>query len=252
MITPKKDTLYVEKTSYPAGYKSCSHHNESAQLIYPSRGVMRIETEAGLWIVPPLRGCWLPARQDHTVRTRARLEMHSVYIGGAKTLAHMPKNGTMLPISALLRALILWVEKTHPDVVGKTIHVRACATLFDQLILQSKIGQMPLQLPLLAGSPLAPIETALQEDVADKTSLSTWASRLSLSSRSLSRRFAASAGMGFAAYRAQVRLFRAIELLADGASVTSVAYDLGYPTPSAFIAAFKAVTGQTPGRYFAC
>jgi AraC-like DNA-binding protein len=32
--------------------------------------------------------------------------------------------------------------------------------------------------------------------------------------------------------------------------VTSVALDLGYETPSAFIAMFRRALGTTPGRYF--
>jgi len=36
-----------------------------------------------------------------------------------------------------------------------------------------------------------------------------------------------------------------------GAAVTHVALEVGYATPSAFIAAFKAELGTTPGRYFA-
>jgi AraC-like DNA-binding protein len=32
--------------------------------------------------------------------------------------------------------------------------------------------------------------------------------------------------------------------------VTTVAYDLGYDSPSAFIAMFRRETGETPARYF--
>ena len=39
-------------------------------------------------------------------------------------------------------------------------------------------------------------------------------------------------------------------LLAGGEAVTNVAMDVGYESPSAFIAMFKKVLGTTPGRYF--
>lgn len=38
--------------------------------------------------------------------------------------------------------------------------------------------------------------------------------------------------------------------LAQGTPVTTLALDLGYDSPSAFIAAFKRAFGTTPGRYF--
>jgi AraC-like DNA-binding protein len=40
-----------------------------------------------------------------------------------------------------------------------------------------------------------------------------------------------------------------MELLADGASVTDAGQGVGYATTSAFIAAFRRVTGATPGRF---
>jgi AraC-like DNA-binding protein len=46
-------------------------------------------------------------------------------------------------------------------------------------------------------------------------------------------------------------LLRALELLAAGAPVTSIATTVGYATPSAFIAAFRAAHATTPARFFA-
>ena len=43
----------------------------------------------------------------------------------------------------------------------------------------------------------------------------------------------------------------ALEKLAAGAPVTTVALDLGYDNVSAFIARFRATFGITPGRYAA-
>jgi AraC-like DNA-binding protein len=43
---------------------------------------------------------------------------------------------------------------------------------------------------------------------------------------------------------------RALERLAAGDPVTTVALDLGYDSPSAFITMFRSRLGATPGRYF--
>jgi AraC-like DNA-binding protein len=44
-------------------------------------------------------------------------------------------------------------------------------------------------------------------------------------------------------------LLRALELLAAGAAVTSIALELGYENTSAFIAMFRRHLGTTPSRY---
>ena len=82
--------IKIVKTKYQAGFESHPHSHHEAQLIYPSRGVMRLETDTGYWIVPPMRSCWLPANVTHTVRTRAYLEMHSVYCSGEMLLSRLP------------------------------------------------------------------------------------------------------------------------------------------------------------------
>lgn len=63
------------------------------------------------------------------------------------------------------------------------------------------------------------------------------------------RRFVAETGFGFSEWRQRARTLRAIELLAEGAAVTTIAIDLGYDNVSAFIAMFRRTIGMTPGRY---
>ena len=45
-------------------------------------------------------------------------------------------------------------------------------------------------------------------------------------------------------------LLRAMQLLAHGESVTSIAFEVGYQSPSAFISTFQSALGSTPGRYY--
>jgi len=70
------------------------------------------------------------------------------------------------------------------------------------------------------------------------------------SQRTLERVFRAETGMSLGGWRQQLRLGRALEKLAAGESVTAVAIDSGYASASAFVVAFRAAFGRTPGRYF--
>jgi AraC-like DNA-binding protein len=78
-----------------------------------------------------------------------------------------------------------------------------------------------------------------------------WARWAGISPRTLARRFAGETGFSFTAWRQRMRLLRALELLAIGKPVSTVAIDLGYQNVSAFIALFKRTLGMTPGQYVA-
>ena len=56
--------------------------------------------------------------------------------------------------------------------------------------------------------------------------------------------------MTFGKWRQQLRLVRAMQLLAEGARVTHAALEAGYSTPSAFICMFRKTLGTTPASYF--
>lgn len=57
--------------------------------------------------------------------------------------------------------------------------------------------------------------------------------------------------MRFGKWRQQLRLLRAMELLAWGEKVTTAAAEAGYNSTSAFISMFRKQLGRTPTRYFA-
>jgi AraC-like DNA-binding protein len=71
-----------------------------------------------------------------------------------------------------------------------------------------------------------------------------------LSKRTVERLFQENTATTFGSWRQQLRLMRAMRLLAEGAKVTFVALEVGYSTPSAFIAMFRKTLGTTPMAYF--
>src|SRR3546814_7322906 len=76
----------------------CSSDLPAAQLIYPSRGVMILETAAGCWVVPPQQACWLPSNENHRVQTSAGFEMLSVYCRGS-VLRRLPEAPGVVAVS---------------------------------------------------------------------------------------------------------------------------------------------------------
>lgn len=237
-------SIDVRRTTYPRGYRSGPHAHAKAQLIYPSRGVLTLHFARGSWIVPPQRACWLPAEELHDVEAPFGLEMHSSYCMGA-ILTRLPREAGIVPVSALLRAALFSLETAPPQSLRRIANIER--VIVDEIELQTP---PPLHVPILTSPRLGPIQTALQLDPSDQRTLRDWATKLGIASRTLAREFQADARMTFSQYRSQFRLHRAIELLAEGQSVTAVAYDLGFASPSIFIAMFRKATGATPGTYF--
>ncbi len=232
-------------TTYPAGFRSGWHSGEHAQLIYPSRGVMTLHTKSGTWIVPPLRGCWLPALAEHDVETPFGLDMHSVYCAGA-ILQRLPTESGIVAVSDLLRAAILALECATERSSNRIRNI--IAVFADEVQIQTPTM---LHLPALRSHRLGQIQAAWRRDPADGRTLEDWARDFGVAPRTLARKFRRDARMTFTQYRAELRLHTAIERLAANHPVTTIAYDLGFGSPSNFIAMFRKATGVTPGSYFA-
>ena len=101
---------------------------------------------------------------------------------------------------------------------------------------------------------LEKLERLMAKDKAyrnEELSLSSLAAEVGVSSHQLSELVNARLGMGFSRYVRQRRVEAAKALLvsAPSQSVLTVGMDTGFRSQSAFYAAFKEVTGQSPGEW---
>lgn len=232
---------------YPDGWVNDWHSHARAQLVYASSGVMMISTRDGSWIVPPNRALWIPAGVEHHIVMSGPVTMRTLYIA-APAAAGLPSTCRVVAVSGLLRELILRAVELpllydEAGPAGRTV-----ALIFDELRM---LPTLPLHLPNPRDARLIRLCTALRDNPADARTLDQWGAAVGASARTLARAFIKETGMSFAAWRAQVRLLAGLTRLASGEKVTSVALDLGYDSPSAFIAMFRRQLGVTPSRYFA-
>jgi AraC-like DNA-binding protein len=95
-----------------------------------------------------------------------------------------------------------------------------------------------------------PVARALRDTPADQRTLAEWGRAVGASERTLARAFVAGTGLPFGQWRTQLRIQSALPLLAAGEAAGRVAVRVGYETPSAFVAAFRRLTGVTPAAYF--
>jgi AraC-like DNA-binding protein len=207
---------------------------------------MTVRTPAGSWIVPAHRGVWVPAEVEHSIEASGEVSLRTLYVRPSAGRA-LPKSCLVLDVSPLMRELILHAVALGSLDRRRREHVRLYGLLFDQL---RTIEVRALHIPEPRDPRAAAVARALRADPSEPRSLDELARRAGASARTIERCFKAETGLSFNQWRQQLRLGHALCLLAAGAKVTAVALDVGYDSPSAFIAAFRRVLGKTPARYF--
>jgi AraC-like DNA-binding protein len=231
---------------YPSGHELPAHRHEMAQLVYASRGVMTVHTEAGTWVVPAHRAVWVPPDVEHRIAMSGEVEMRTVYLARELPIGRV-SHCSVVNVSPLLRELILHAVERAPLYHTLPAHAHLIGLLVDQL---EALPAVPLQLPAPRDPRARRAADWLRAKPGDGVGLESLARRVGASKRTLERLFLAETGMSFGTWRQQLRLMQALERLAAGESVTEVALAVGYDSTSAFISRFRQVLGTTPGRYY--
>ena len=223
------------------------HQHIRSQLLYASSGVMTVETDTGLWVVPPLRAVWIPAYTHHQIHASGHVSMRTLYIQ-PEIDTGLPETCCVVSVTPLLRELILQAMAIPPLYELNGPEERLMNVILDQIQI---LNVAPLELPIPKDSGLKKIYEHLTAHPEDNRTLADWGNTVGATGRTLARRFRMETGMTFGQWRQQVRILEALKRLAMHEPVTTVAIELGYDSPSAFISMFKKALGKTPGQYFA-
>lgn len=234
-------TLAAQMTQ---GRSTGRHAHPWGQLIYCSAGVMTVWTPEGSWVAPPRWAIWVPAGVAHDIRFAGEASLRTLYLR-ADVAARLPAECAVMTVSPLLRELIARAMDAGMLDERDAAH-RAMALLITTELERRDAGPLDLPSPQSAATRRAADLLA----AGAETRAGALAAEVGLGARTLERRFLTETGLSLAAWGRQARLLQALRLLAAGAPVKSVAGDAGYRTPSAFVAAFAATFGTTPGQYF--
>ena len=229
-------------TEYSKGTWIEPHIHAAHQIVHARTGIMRVFSTGGVWVVPPGRALWVPANTEHSILCISAVSMRTVYLRGQH--ATFSRECVVWNVSSLLRELIIRVA--GGDCRGQDEHL--LALLISEI---SSIDTVPVHLPQPEDRKLNAMTDALLAHPDDSRTLESWAAKLGMSPRNLIRCFKKQTGLTFRQWRQQARLLAALERLAEGQAVTSVALDVGYESPSAFVAMFRDTFGVPPGKYFA-
>jgi AraC-like DNA-binding protein len=221
------------------------HQHRRAQLVYASSGVMTVTTRSAAYVVPTHRAVWMPPEVEHRIDAHRVVTMRSLYIDPGLAGA-FPEEPTVLQVTPLLRELIGAAVAMDNYYLPDSPQSRVIDVILDQIAAQPSVS---LALPLPTDQRLKRITQSLMRNPADSRILDEWSRHAGASKRTINRLFTRETGMTFRAWRQQLRLQRALELLAAGDSVTRVALEIGFDNTSAFIAMFRRCLGTTPTRY---
>lgn len=236
-------TAIVATFPMPAGTRFEWHDHHEHQLAWSPEGVLVVRTGTRSYVLPPSRALWLPAGTSHETRASGAAVLRSVYVR-TRNCPIAWESPTPVEVSPLLRELIPHLED---DSLSAEERLRAEALLFD-LLAPLVVATIDLHLP--TDERACRVAEALLADPGDRRTLHAWGRQVGASSRTLARAFRSETGLSFGRWRTLARLQAALLHLAEGRPVGLVAGRVGYGTPSAFVAAFRAHTGVTPGRYF--
>ncbi len=221
------------------------HSHRAGHLFYMVRGELTCEASSAWWLVPPQSALWIPGGVEHRIRAHAPLEGYNVYLDPEET-GHMPSACCAVSVTPLLREVIMRLG-TRPALYkldGPDAHL--VAVLLDEL---TTISAETHRLPMPTDPRLQKLVTLMTTKPSDSADVKTWARRIGVAERPLNRLLVRETGLSFGRWRQQLHVVLAIQKLSRGASVQSVASDLGYENASGFVTMFRKTMGTSPRRY---
>jgi AraC-like DNA-binding protein len=240
-------TILARRTRYRKGHHIKPHWHSRAQFLFAVEGTMRVRTPRHVWIVPPSRALWLPARTAHELQMDGVVEMRSFYLNAAAA-AGMPASCVVLDVTPLLRELVV-----RAVALPERYDENGADGLVTRLLL-AEIRRLPtcaLDLPLPVSPDLTRLCERILSDLSRRRPCGAEANHMKTSARTLYRRFLKETGITLARWKQQARLLESIRRLAAGDPVTTVALDLGYESPSAFSTMFRRALGIAPRAFIA-
>ncbi|WP_033284640.1 AraC family transcriptional regulator [Streptomyces sp. NRRL F-525] len=236
--------ILVGQFVMPRGTAFATHRHPDHQLLCSERGLLRIRSEHGTWLLPPSLALWIPAYVPHATESEGDAVMRGVFVAPVSCPHIDWRDPTVVAVTPLLRALVVHLDRTDltPDA-----RARAEPVLLDEL---RPVPVTSVSVPEPRDPRARSVAEVLRADPADGRTLAEYGGQVGAGARTLARLFVAETGLGFGQWRERLRMQAALPFLAEGLPVEAVARRVGYASASSFTAAFHRVVGVTPRQYF--
>jgi transcriptional regulator GlxA family with amidase domain len=178
----------------------------------------------------------------HEVRMGGAVDMCTLYVQ-PQYARHIKPECHVIFVSDLLRELIVRCTQMPALYDEQGMEGRVMQLILDE-VAASRAEPFGLRMP--SDPRLLRLCEALLGDVSTRRPVAELAASAGLSERSVNRLFPRETGLSFHQWHNQAKVLKAFELFDKGQTVTQVALELGYSSPSAFAKMFRRLIGKAP------
>jgi AraC-like DNA-binding protein len=219
------------------------HFHRRAQLVFAARGTMTVQAGGSLWTLPPSHALWIASGVVHQIKAHGPVEMRTLYVR-PRAASRLRQECRVLFVSPLLRELILRAVELPALYEPRGTGGHVMQLIVDEI---ARLPPQPLGLRMPRDKRLLKLCELVLREVARPDSLAQLGACVGLSERSVMRLFAEETGLTFRRWHNQACLLKAFELFSEGGrTVTSIALEVGYTSPSAFARMFRRALGRAP------
>lgn len=237
---------YTGETIRPVPGESYDWHtHDFGQLISAASGSMYVGTPGRVLLLSPAMAVWIPPHVEHWMRYGSNNEMRYVDVPQDEA-AKIGADCRIMAMTPLLSALI---SATMPDGGADRANDHN-ETLYDLLRHELVAApDVPLSITMPQDRRVRRFADAALRDPGAIESVDTWLAGAAASRKTIERLFTAETGMPPSRWLRHARVLHAISRLAAGEKVSSVAFDMGYASSSAFSYMFRRTLDRSPSEF---
>ncbi|MEM7172756.1 MAG: helix-turn-helix transcriptional regulator [Pseudomonadota bacterium] len=236
-----------EAVKPPSGESYDWHSHHFGQLISAASGSMYVGTPGHVLLLSAAMVIWIPPGVQHWMRYGSNNEMRYVDVrhDEAEKIGSVCRVMAMTPLlGALMAETIPKNPKRRANDHDSSLH----DLLRHELLAATDV---PLSIIMPRDRRIRRIAQAALDDPGTIGSVEGWLADAPASRKTIERLFAAETGMPPLRWLRHARVLHAISRLAAGEKVSSVAFDMGYASSSAFSYMFRQTLGRSPSDFCA-
>ena len=231
----------------PTGESYDWHTHDFGQLIFAAAGSMYVGTPGRVLLLSSAMALWIPPGIQHWMRYGSNNEMHYVDVSQEEA----EKIGASCRIMAMTPLLSALISATMPE--KEALRAKDHKVALHDLLRHELVAapDVPLSIAMPQDHRIRPFAEAALEDPGAVESVESWLADAPASRKTIERLFIAETGMPPLRWLRHARVLHAISRLAAGEKVSSVAFDMGYASSSAFSYMFRRTLGHSPSDFCA-
>ena len=245
-LKPVESTTLLRSGKIDTGW----HRHAEHQLLYAEGGVLYVFTNNYQFLLPAYHGAWIPGGCAHKlVSPSDKIKLWFLYFSPKKQESVNLKSVRIFGVSRMAREMLLFTERWS-DGDGDSQLAQSFYETIRLLAVEWCEKPLALVLPHIEEGLLSEVTNYMLHNLGEPLDIEAVAQIHNVSGRTLMRLFRQQLDMTFGTYLRVARIVKAVELLTLSAkSISEVAYDVGYSSPSSFTHAFHELTGMSPREY---